>query len=1146
VISSDPRDCPYVGLDPFEAAHADYFFGRGQESKIIADHVVARAVTVLYGPSGIGKSSIINVGLAAALKQIAETWRAARERRQREGDTASVSQGAADDWLIVRMRDWQAPEQLERRAVDAVLAELGHPFRNPGRLKFVRLIAWVTRVMRRRVLIILDQFEEYFLYRHKGQSEVLERERALSNLIARRDVPLHVLMVLRHDALHQLDQLRAYAPGILDTTIELHGLSDDGIKEAIRNPIARYNENYRRGGPAITVEDRLVATLISQLKQAETEFNQGRIIPGGEERRIELPYLQLALTKLWAEEGGTAATAMRESTLIKLGGVRRIVRDHVNGVMGRLTAEDQAICAKLFDRLVTAIGSKIAYPTAALAAPDVVGRDVSQQQVEAILNKLTPKEARILKPITTSNGLPGFEIFHDVLGLPVLEWKRNFATKETETAVARQLAHGLLFVSHSSKDVAMVTALEAWLRGRGFTDIFIDFRDIAPGENFMRALGEAATACRVVVCLVTEGWLASDECFAEFRAALYMGKRIIPLLALGFDGSYSNERLVRILAEDKGLDLGACISSDGRLDLARDPKIEQDLETALRAAGALNRVGLDPNAFEIDRQLRPNPFPGLASFGDDEADAALFYGRSAEITEVLEELRKMRTERDARPLVILGASGVGKSSLLKAGIIPRLRREEPAWLPLRAFRPGADPLMNFAEAIARTYADFGKREPPGAIRDRLMDAWSRAERGDGIELSYAGFDVLVAALADDAQKLRVAAGRPDASILVGVDQADEMVHAEGSSADALADYLRAALRVPEQSWLIAVTVRTDSFPEFQNYRRFRGLEARGYDLRALPAFRFDGLVEEPARRYGVAVESQLVDALMEDAPKEGALPLLALTLQRMWRRYAISGALRKDHYDRIGGLKGVIEDAAERALRGIEPEHDVPLPAGALARPLDEVGAATFVPALAQINDQGAAIRRVAAWASFDEEQQELLQRFHRWRLVVRKGNQTDGGTVEVAHEAVSPRMDEAQKLARGRTGTARGAAVARGRCRHLGSQRACCCVPEPPRQAAGRGSRARTYRHIPQSPRRGGVRLSFRLHARRAAGAATAPSGVDDGRRVLGWRRRCLAQSVVHQGAIALVDRCTPVHTRAGPALRAQDRGRARAQAQG
>jgi hypothetical protein len=139
---------------------------------------------------------------------------------------------------------------------------------------------------------------------------------------------------------------------------------------------------------------------------------------------------------------------------------------------------------------------------------------------------------------------------------------------------------------------------------------------------------------------------------------------------------------------------------------------------------------------------------------------------------------------------------------------------------------------------------------------------------------------------------------------------------------------------------------------------------------------------------------------MDDAPKDDALPLLAFALQRLWRQYAASGALTSDNYRKVGGLKGLIEDAAERSLRGIEPEQDVPLPATPPAKRVDDLGASTFVPALAQVNDQGATIRRVADWTSFNEAQQELLQRFDRWRLVVRKG-EAGGGTVEVAHEAL-------------------------------------------------------------------------------------------------------------------------------------------------
>ena len=244
--------------------------------------------------------------------------------------------------------------------------------------------------------------------------------------------------------------------------------------------------------------------------------------------------------------------------------------------------------------------------------------------------------------------------------------------------------------------------------------------------------------------------------------------------------------MAEVCAEDQGVDLGPCLKPDLGVDIDADQNVAPRLKAGLRAAGALSRVGLDPEAFEIDRKLRPTPFPGLASFGDDEADAALFYGRSREIAHALEELRKVRAERDLRPFVILGASGAGKSSLLKAGIIPRLRREAPGWLPLRAFRPGADPLLNFAEALARSLADFGKVEAPGVIRDRLFDGWSGAER-DGDALTPAGQASLEAVLEAEGRQLRAAAGRAAASILISVDQAEELARADGDSGEALAD-----------------------------------------------------------------------------------------------------------------------------------------------------------------------------------------------------------------------------------------------------------------------------------------------------------------------------------------------------------------------
>jgi hypothetical protein len=475
----------------------------------------------------------------------------------------------------------------------------------------------------------------------------------------------------------------------------------------------------------------------------------------------------------------------------------------------------------------------------------------------------------------------------------------------------------VLFVSHSGKDDALVDALADWLGTNGFNDVFIDHRNIAGGDTWPEALRTSAGACRVVICLVTPHWLHSLECFNEFGAAWYMGKRIIPLFLLPSSPNLNMEaiaRLARVSGEDQGVDLTPCITAEGALNLDGDQNVANRIRVGLRAAGANSLVGLDPKAFTVDIKLRPTPFPGLFSFGDDDADAALFYGRSREIAQTLEELRaearvkEVKEKQDRKAYVILGASGSGKSSLLKAGIIPRLRREAPAWLPLRAFRSGGDPLLNFAEALAGTLADFGHFEAGGIIRDRLFEVWCEAERAEKSDLTATGLSTLEAALEAEGKSLRKAADRPNATILISVDQAEEMARTDTSSGEALTDYLRAALAATQSSWQLAFTIRTDSFPELQNHRRFGHLEARIYDLRAIPVFRFDSIVEEPAKRYGVEFDPILVDTLMEHAPKDDALPLLAFTLQRLWQQYEPSPILTKENYDKLGGLKVLIDN----------------------------------------------------------------------------------------------------------------------------------------------------------------------------------------------------------------------------------------------
>ena len=285
-------------------AYERFFFGREQDSRVLADHVVSRPITVLYGPTGVGKSSVVNVGLPAALRL----------------------RGA---WTVAMLRNWQDPNTIEHRAVEAVRDAL--PARLEGAASYSICAAAVSalRATKQPMLLILDQFEEYFLY--KTGNSFTAAELGLGQLLARRELDLHVLIALRDDSLHLLDKLRAIFPGILETTIRLGHLNDSAAKQAIRGPICQYNEIYRKGVAPVEVEDALVEKLITDLRQGG-----GRLIVDSAGslglEPIELPYLQLTMTKLWAEEGGRDAKSLRLDTLTnRLGGSNRSPASMSNG-----------------------------------------------------------------------------------------------------------------------------------------------------------------------------------------------------------------------------------------------------------------------------------------------------------------------------------------------------------------------------------------------------------------------------------------------------------------------------------------------------------------------------------------------------------------------------------------------------------------------------------------------------------------------------------------------------------------------------------------------------------------------------------------------------------------------------------------------
>ena len=128
---------------------------------------------------------------------------------------------------------------------------------------------------------------------------------------------------------------------------------------------------------------------------------------------------------------------------------------------------------------------------------------------------------------------------------------------------------------------------------------------------------------------------------------------------------------------------------DGVLSSQQVIDLDSDWEAAFaRLQRGLLAAGVDPtDMFDWDSSRAP--YPGLLAF--QEQDAAVYFGRGGEIGGGLDLLNRVRRLGSPRVVVVVGASGSGKSSLVRAGLVPRLRRDPERWLVVDPFRPRDDP-----------------------------------------------------------------------------------------------------------------------------------------------------------------------------------------------------------------------------------------------------------------------------------------------------------------------------------------------------------------------------------------------------------------------------------------------------------------------
>jgi tetratricopeptide (TPR) repeat protein len=553
-----------------------------------------------------------------------------------------------------------------------------------------------------------------------------------------------------------------------------------------------------------------------------------------------------------------------------------------------------------------------------------------------------------------------------------------------------------IFISHSNANNAAAIALGEWLAEQGFNDVFLDIdpnRGLAPGERWQEALKAAADRCEAVLFLVSPAWLRSKWCLAEFLLAKSLHKRIFGLIIepVPFDQlpveMTAEWQLCELVGEDRFRSFDVEV-------LGRAQRVE------FREAGldllrrGLKRAGLDARTFPWPppAEMHRDPYRGLEPL--EPQDAAIFFGRDAWIVRGLDRIRELAENGLEKLLVILGASGSGKSSFLRAGLWPRLARDDMNFLPLSVIRPRSAAISGasgLAVALVDTLGRLGSPRSLGAVKETLAT---------GVDSFGALLDEISGLGRRRLIRLDEATANP--TIVLPVDQAEELFQPDGAEeAEALLQMMVAAL-APARRLVVIATIRSDRYELLQNEPRIAKINQALFNLPPLPLSEFRGVIEGPAHRVveaggRLAIDPVLIERLIADAQGADALPLLGFTLQRLHRDYGSTGRLTFAQYEALGGVQGSIDAAVSAALA--EPGRVPTIPSTREAQLA--VLRAAFIPWLARIDiGSGSPMRRVAQLTEIPVSSRPVIQRLVEARLLV-ADHRSGAEVIEVAHESL-------------------------------------------------------------------------------------------------------------------------------------------------
>ncbi len=382
--AKDKPTRPYKFLDYYTENDQGLFFGRGEEIENICSRILARRSFLLYGRSGVGKSSILRAGVIPRLLD--------------QGHRTCI------------IRSFTDPLQHMQRMVRRIVTGNGTGGFDPDGVSLRDLLHRNWSGPASRIVVMLDQFEEFFLLLDERGREAFVEE--LGVIMEDDALPLQFVFVMREDMLAEMSRLKPAVPEIFHHEYRLGRLTSEQAAQAITGPAWRVGCRF---------EDTLVDRLLEDLS---------------DENSVDPPHLQIVCDTLYDQRD--TRNLITESAYDQLGGASQILADYLARVLRRFSAADLSVVQQVLLTLVSADERLIVVREAELAARIQTGDRNDADALGTLLGELV--DARIVRR-RNQEGEGWLELAHECMIPEVSRWLTNsvYEAKQARSLLERSV-----------------------------------------------------------------------------------------------------------------------------------------------------------------------------------------------------------------------------------------------------------------------------------------------------------------------------------------------------------------------------------------------------------------------------------------------------------------------------------------------------------------------------------------------------------------------------------------------------------------------------------------------------------------------------------------------------------------------------------